>query len=183
MNVHLLFLSCWKHFADVAKTFWKCFVKGGSFVKMTNFTWSLTLKMSVFLFLDCLLPEDKDSLWCLQLFARTHRPVEGQTLFSESCSLLSFLSLLFWYSEKDILEVPRKHSLSFAHVNPNSLDDFLLKAILSLEVVVIIFYCAFLRIAFLLFPFIHTHQNVVVPCKQAADIYQNVAFKSSNMRC
>lgn len=49
-SAYLLFLSSWKYFADAANPFWKCFMTGSS-VKMTKFAWSLTLKMSVVLFL------------------------------------------------------------------------------------------------------------------------------------
>lgn len=80
LNVHLLFPLSWKHCAGDVNPFSKCFVKGSS-DKMTKVTWSLELKISVVLGLDCLLPEDKDFLSCLQLahlFANTVSLIEGK---------------------------------------------------------------------------------------------------------
>lgn len=101
-------------------------------------------------------------------------------IFSDACSYLPKLtsqwkakssfqsfavysvSCLFFFDiqeRTDILVVPENHQFLICAGESRQPRWFLVKAILSLVVAVIIFfqYCAFLRIAFLLLPFIHTH--------------------------
>lgn len=67
-------------------------------------------------------PEDKDFLWCLQLFARTAGQWKAKSSF-QSLAVYS-VSCLFSFDiqeRTDILEVPKKHRFFFAHVNPDFL--------------------------------------------------------------